>query len=500
MRPGMRLGMKMSLSLRLLLAAAVTTALALVATAIVFNVLFRLYFEDRARDELETYLVLLSGNVTVQPSGEVAVTPISDPRFDQALSGYYWQVQIDTAEPILSPSFWAAPLVLERPPMPGVITFTDVITGTGEAVAVASWVITTGEGETRREVFLAVAIDRADLDSSVSGFMTNSVLWLAVLGLFLMLASWVQVRLGLNPLQKIRSEVSRVSRSAGGRLSSDYPTEVLPLVNEVNLLLDANAKALDRARARAGNLAHGLKTPLTILHGVERKMRRAGQDGLADELKAEIASVQHIVERELASSRDSQQVLRLCDAGPIVNRLHRALARRPGAEALRWSIDMPAPLHAPFDEYDLTELLGNLLDNALKWSAGQLRVSGGHDGARAFLEIEDDGPGIPAPARAEVLERGTRLDPSQPGSGLGLNIAHRMARAHGCELSLLDSPLGRVESPPGLALPRRSRRHLTRSKGAKDVKRSCHRSDDPSDWGKGLFLHAARTGARTGRM
>lgn len=434
--------MRMSLSLRLLLAAAATTGLALVATAIVFNVLFRLYFEDRARAELETYLVLLSGNVEVQTGGEVEVLPISDPRFDQALSGYYWQVQIDEAEPILSPSFWAAPLALNRPEMPGVITFADVTTGTGEAVAVASWVITRGEGDTRREVFLAVAIDRADLDSSASGFLTNSIIWLAILGLFLLVAGWVQVRLGLNPLQKIRSEVSRVSRTSGGRLSSDFPTEVRPLVDEVNLLLEANAKALDRARARAGNLAHGLKTPLTILHGVERKMRRAGQGGLADELQAEIASVQHIVERELASSRDSHQVLRQCDAGPIVTRLHRALARQPGAEDVQWSIDLPAPLHAPFDEFDLTELLGNLMDNALKWANGQVRVRGGQDGARAFLAVEDDGPGIPEAARAEVLERGSRLDPSRPGSGLGLDIAHRMAQAHGCDLSLQDSPLG----------------------------------------------------------
>ena len=448
--------MRMSLSLRLLLAAAVTTALAVVATAIVLNVLFRLYFEDRARDELETYLVLLSGNVTVQPSGAVEVTPISDPRFEQALSGYYWQVQIDDGTPMLSPSFWAAPLELDRPAMPGVITFTDVITGTGEAVAVASWIITTGEGETRREVFLAVAIDRADLDSSASGFLINSAIWLAILGLFLFLASWVQVRLGLNPLQKIRSEVSHVTRTSGGRLSSNYPTEVLPLVEEVNLLLDANAKALERARARAGNLAHGLKTPLTILHGVERKMRRAGDNALADELRAEISSIQHIVERELASTRDSQQILRLCDAGPIVHRLHRALARHPGAEGLSWSIDMPTPLFAPFDDYDLTELLGNLLDNALKWSDSQVRVHGGQDGGRAFLAIEDDGPGIPEDAREGVMERGSRLDMRQPGSGLGLDIAHQMARAHGCQLDLRDSDLGGLQARLSWPLPEQS--------------------------------------------
>ena len=273
--------MRMSLSLRLLLAAAITTTLALVATVIVFNFLFRLYFEDRARDELETYLLLLTGNIGVSADGEVEVTPISDPRFNQALSGYYWQIQVDDKDPVLSPSFWAAPLALDRPDAPGVISYANVNTGTGDAVAVASWVVTIGEGTTQREVFLAIAIDREDLDLSVSGFFTNSVIWLAILGLFLFAAGWVQVKLGLNPLKKIRSEIGGVSKSPKVRLSSDYPSEVLPLVEEVNQLLDANAEALERARSRAGNLAHGLKTPLTIMHGVERKLRRGGNDALA---------------------------------------------------------------------------------------------------------------------------------------------------------------------------------------------------------------------------
>ncbi|MGM9402367.1 sensor histidine kinase [Aliiroseovarius sp. KMU-71] len=437
--------MKLSLSLRLLLAAAMTTAIALVATAIVFNFLFRLYFEDRARSELETYLIQLSGNVSANTAGEVEIIPIPDPRFNQALSGYYWQVQIDRDEPLLSPSFWAAPLELARPQTAGLITYTDVTTGSGDAVAVASWIITMGEDDTRKEVFLAVAIDRADLDMSVARFTTNSVFWLGVLGLFLMSASWFQVRLGLKPLQKIRSEISRVSHTPNGRLSSEYPSEVLPLVEEVNQLLNVNAEALERARSRAGDLAHGLKTPLTIMHGIERKVRRTGNDSLADDLMTEITSIQHIVERELASTRDSHQALLKCDAGPIIDRLHKALGRQPGAEHIKWDIDVPSPLFLPFDEYDLTELLGNLLDNAVKWSDSRISVRGEQDQTQVALCVEDDGPGIPQEEWDAVLARGTRLDPDQPGTGLGLSIAQRMAQAHGCTLSLDYSDLGGVK-------------------------------------------------------
>ncbi|WP_289052997.1 HAMP domain-containing sensor histidine kinase [uncultured Aliiroseovarius sp.] len=432
----------MSLSLRLLLAAAITTTLALVATVFVFNFLFRVYFEEQARDELETYLLLLTGNIGVSAVGEVEVTPISDSRFNQALSGYYWQIQVDDEDPVLSPSFWAAPLELDRPVAPGIVSFTNVIMGTGAAVAVANWVITIGEGDMQREVFLAIAIDREDLDVSVSGFFKNSVIWLAILGLFLFVASWVQVKLGLNPLNKIRSEIARVGKSPEVRLSSDYPSEVLPLIEEVNQLLDANAEALKRARSRAGDLAHGLKTPLTILLGVERKLRRGGNAALADDLMSEITSIQHTVERELAHSRDSHQILRRCAVHPIATRLHRALSRQPGTEHLQWDIEVPETLHIPFDEFDLTELLGNLLDNAMKWSESRISINAGLDGSHGFLSVDDDGPGIPDTAISTVLKRGGRLDAQVPGAGLGLAIVSDMAHAHGCTLSLQRSSLG----------------------------------------------------------
>ena len=434
--------MRKSLSFRLFLAAGLATLLALVATAIAFNFLFRLYFEDRLRNELEVYLILLTGNVRVNYLDEPNVTPISDPRFEQALSGYYWQVQIDEDEPILSPSLWAAPLPLNRPETPGLISFSDVTIGADETVAVASWVVTVGEADERREIFLAIAIDRADLDASALAFLRNSLVWLLTLGLFLIAASWLQVRLGLRPLKKIRSELSRVGKTPNARLSHDYPTEVLPLAEEVNQLLDANADALERARSSAGNLAHGLKTPLTILFGLVRKVRNSAGEKLTDELVLELTNIEHIVERELAASRDSQQLLRKCEARPIALRLHGALFQKPGFEHIRWDIDVPKSLYFPFDEFDMTELLGNLLDNAMKWTATRIVLRGWSESTGVFLSVEDDGPGIPGVQRSSALERGKRLDAIKSGSGLGLNISERMAKAHGCELSLHRSSLG----------------------------------------------------------
>lgn len=438
--------MRTSLSLRLLLAAATATVLALVATAFVLNLLFRMYFEERVQDELETYLLLLSSNISVSTQGAVEVAPLADPRFNQAVSGYYWQIQIDDAAPILSPSFWAAPLALVRPEMAGQIIYDTLEMGSGEAVSVASWIVTTGEGPTLHEVYLAVAIDRTDLDASVAGFFSYSALALTILGAFLLAASWVQVTLGLKPLEKVREELGRIRNSTTDRLSHDYPTEILPLVTEVNQLLDNNAETLDRVRAGAANLAHGLKTPLTIMGGVERKVRRAGQNAVADELHTEIANIAYIVERELARSRDSHQVMRRCEVAPIAKRLHAALSRQPGAEGIAWMIDVPDDLRAPFDEFDLTELLGNLIDNAMKWAKGRISVQAGQLQGHAFLSVSDDGPGIPDAAQAAALERGGRLDSAKPGSGLGLSIANDMAAAHGCTLTLDRATLGGLEA------------------------------------------------------
>ena len=305
--------------------------------------------------------------------------------------------------------------------------------------------MTTGEGSARREVYLAVAIDRTDLDASVAGFFSYSILALTILGGLLLAASWVQVRLGLKPLDKVRAELSRIRNSTTDRLSQGYPSEIMPLADEVNQLLDTNAFTLERVRSGAANLAHGLKTPLTIMHGVERKVRRNGQETLADELNTEIANIEYIVERELARSRDSHQMTRRCKVAPIAARLHVALSRQPGADHITWEIDIPDALNAPFDEFDLTELMGNLIDNAMKWAEGRIALRASYDDDQTILIVEDDGPGIPDTARAAAFERGGRLDYEKPGTGLGLAIANEMALAHNCSLSLGRASLGGLQ-------------------------------------------------------
>jgi len=434
--------MKSSLGLRLILTAAVTTILALAATAVVLNFLFRIYFEERVHDELDTYLLLLTGNVALSEAGDLDIAPMPDPRFSQALSGYYWQIEADGVESILSPSFWAAPLELTPPAQAGVIDYQEVMTGTGEPVSVASWTVELGEAPQTQQVLIAVAVERRDIDVSVNGFTMNAAIWLAILGVFLLAATALTVRVGLRPLERVRDELSQVNRARNARLSNNYPTEVQPLIKEVNGLLDQNEQTLARVRMSAGNLAHGLKTPLTVLRGISLKMAKAGQGEIVTDLNSEIDNMQHIVDRELARSRDSHQTKRASHVAAVANRLCAALRLQPSAAHLRWQIDVSEDLLAPFDAFELTELLGNLLDNAMKWTKTAIVVRGGTSGEHAFLSVSDDGPGIPENQLSAALTRGERLDPKNSGTGLGLNIVRDMAAAHECEIALENLPSG----------------------------------------------------------
>ncbi|MDA5095565.1 ATP-binding protein [Aliiroseovarius sp. KMU-50] len=451
--------MRSSLSLRLLLMAALTTTMALVSTAFVLNVLFQNYFENRLQQELNTHLFSITGHVGLDEAGNVVIAPVADPRFSQPLSGYYWQIEIDDQPAQLSPSFWAVPLELPRPALPGQVQYHTVNEGQDGALSIASWhVHLTGDhgradptagAETvgRHEVFISVAVDRSDIDISTAGFFRSSAIWLAAMGAFLLIGGWVQVRLGLKPLEKIRYEVARIMTSPETRLSEDYPREVRPLANEVNSLLAANEASLDRARTHSGDLAHGLKTPLTVLQGTAHQLREKGDAEAAAEIETEVNNMRHIVERELASVRNNTDRNRFSTVAPVAARLIKVLRRQPNASHLVWEEDLDPTVLAPFDEHDLTELLGNLLDNAMKWTRDRIHLTVSNERDHHVLRVEDNGPGIAPDDRDTVLERGGRVTPDRAtsgpsGSGLGLTIVQDMGDGAGVTLVLKTSALG----------------------------------------------------------
>lgn len=434
--------MTSSLSLRLLLLAMVTTGLALVSTALVLNVLFQNYFEERIQQELNTQLFMVTGHLGVDDAGGVAIAPISDPRFQQPLSGYYWQIQVNDEPTQLSPSFWAAPLEFSMPILPGRVHYETVKLDAETSLSTARWRVLMGAESTPQDVVVVVAVDRTDIDLSTQGFFRRSATWLAIMGAFLIVAAWLQVRLGLKPLEKIRSEVTRVMTSPASRLSEDYPVEVQPLVGEVNSLLQSSEVALDKARTHSGNLAHGLKTPLTVLQNAAHHLREQGDEQVAADIEVELANMRHIVERELASVRNSTATRRYSPVAPSAVRLVEVLKQQPNASHITWDVKLAEDVLAPFDAHDLTELLGNLMDNAMKWTRDHIIVSVTHERDHDVLRIEDNGPGISPDNRGLVLERGEQLAADPAGAGLGLAIVRDMAENAGCALSLSASKSG----------------------------------------------------------
>jgi signal transduction histidine kinase len=237
--------------------------------------------------------------------------------------------------------------------------------------------------------------------------------------------------------------------------TEELVTEVQPLARETNRLLEAQDLAIAAARKRAGDLAHGLKTPLTALAMVAEQLRRSEQAEVAEEIELQIRGIGQHVERELALTRIAARARaqkRTC-IEPVVAGVVRTMRKLPRGSDIAWHIDCPPELATAVDEVDLAEILGNLLDNARKWSRSKVRVSARSNGNVVELHTEDDGPGFSPQDHARVLQRGGRLDESIPGSGLGLAITKEIIEAYQGSMQFHESRLGGLHVETTLPVP-----------------------------------------------
>jgi len=268
-------------------------------------------------------------------------------------------------------------------------------------------------------------------------------LFLAALWLFLLVAAWIQVQLGLEPLAGIRTQLTALRSSSSARLVLPWLDEVKPLAEAINDLAEAREADLTRARTRASDLAHGLKTPLAALNAQARRVRDAGQPEIADGLERAIAALIATTEAELARSRvaatgkEGRSGVR-----DIVDRLVSVLEQTERGERIAFTNAVSETIGAPLNAEDLTELLGPLLENAVKFARRQVVVSAREAPEQMRLRIEDDGPGIAADRLLDSAVRGVRLDETTLGHGLGLSIATALAEASGGQLTLTRSALG----------------------------------------------------------
>lgn len=436
-----------SLRFRLLAAAAVSVSLALIAAAFGLVLLFEHHVERRLDHELETDLRQLIARIELDADGRIHISSeLSDPRFEEPISGWYWQIQDDKRLMLLrSRSLWDAKLDLPKDQLDLGVVHRHVLVGPVDQSLMVreQQVIMHPQAEARR-LRVAVAMDRSELLTARQAFSADMLPYLALLALALMGATWVYVRMGLSPLDHVRQGVLAISSGDAQRLTDEFPDEVMPLVDEINELLMARDDAVERARAWTADLAHGLKTPLTALGADAQQLRNTGHTDMAENLDQLAQSMRRRVDRELIRARlrtAGVLVPRHTDMVAAAKGVIATLVRTPLGSRLSWHTELPESLEVGMARDDLTELLGNLMDNASKWARDQVWISVEQDDGVSIV-IEDDGPGVPDSELTSLVKRGVRLDEQTAGSGLGLAIARDILDAYDGQLSFSRSKLG----------------------------------------------------------
>lgn len=395
-------------------------------------------------EQLEYILTAMIASAEIDPSGEVYFyRTLGDQRFLEPGSGLYWQISGGDYDPWPSRSLWDRTLKLhgvieENGHFDSEAHFYNSAQFAGEPLRIAERTVILPGSDTRWTFAVASATEQMDTQI---GRVRLILIWsFAVLGLGLLVMALLQIRYGLSPLRRVRAAIQNLRTTGAGRITEPLPLEVQPLVDELNALLDHSEKQAEEARRHAGNLAHALKTPLTVLTNAAT----ARAPDLGEAVMRETRTMQRHVDHHLARAR-------------AVGRRAVGHARtnvRDSAEAVRRAVERLYPqgrldiagsktAAVALERQDLDELLGNLIENAAKYGGGSVFVTidpdddaALHDPRMCLIWVEDDGTGIPEAERTRIFDRGVRLDTDKPGTGLGLAIVRDVAEIYGGSVTL----------------------------------------------------------------
>lgn len=436
-----------SLRVRLLMIATAAIFVALAFAWLVMTLLFERHIERRVHADLVREGMQLVANLSIGTRGEPTLSrEPGDVRFGEPASGLYWQVTT-LADSLRSRSLWDQALPAKQGSLKREWN-TRFVDGPFEEqlLLIERDVKPDRDGP---DVLIQVATENKSLHEARREFGAELALFLALLWAILSAAAWAQVALGLRPLARVREQLHELKRSSRERLAVAPAREIEPLVRAINELADAREVDLARARRRAANLAHALKTPLAAIAAQSRRVRETGATDAADGLDRSIAAASTAVDRELARSRAAEiraaatevSTAALAAAESVVGVVERA----EFVAQLVFEVEVPVDLFVPVAGEDLLELLGTLIENAARFARRRVLISGDDSAEGRKLSVEDDGPGIDPAQMAAVFERGARLDESGGGHGLGLAIAKDLAEATGAEISLARSKLGGLQ-------------------------------------------------------
>ncbi len=433
---------------------AFSTIWAVLAQIVVFTLITTLYRQasERGFDSLlSAHLFNLIGSVGVSESGALTGAPdLGDLRFSEPRSGWYWSVEpasngitgglrsSSMTGAIPSPSTSEVPFNVEfqRSYM------ADGLAGERLAVFESEFVLDTGNQIAR----FRVMGNESELEQEIAAFQRRLLVYLSIFGLGMIAINAIAILYGLKPLRRVRDALAMVREGTAQRLDGRFPAEIEPLANETNALIENNRRIVERSRTQVGNLAHSLKTPLAVMLNEGRAL--GGEKGrlFSEQAASMQQQVEHYLQRaRVAAQRDS--VVYRTPVRPIIERLARVMGKLNPNMAI--SVSLPdEELVFAGEREDLEEMLGNLLENAMKWARSKVSISVKSlpevEDQPDLLEIviEDDGPGIPEDKAREALKRGRRLDESKPGTGLGLSIVTDLVNEYGGKLYLERADLG----------------------------------------------------------
>jgi len=440
-----------SIATRLFLTAAALSSVVLLVASIFFTAYYRQEAEEVFERRLDVYLRAIVADVS--QSGEEGRTgpgQLGDPQFELPGSGWYWQItRIDDASHEIKAS---RSLFAKKLPKLSDLGVQAEIGGfrrgyapgpNGRQLRIVERVIDVGD----TGIYLVqVAATITEMEEQIARFRIELMVAFAALAIALAIVTAFQVHFGLRPLRLLQRELVSIRRGDRDRITGRYPSEVAPLAEELNLLIGANRDILERARTQVGNLAHALKTPLSVMVNEADSAPSPLAEKVGEQARIMRDQISFYLDRARAAARGGA-LGAATQVQPCVEALLRTFTKIYSDKGVIFSGRARQDLRFLGERQDLEEMIGNLLDNAGKWAKSEVTVAVQAEmesGGRTILHvtIDDDGPGLAPQFRTQATERGRRLDETKPGSGLGLSIVVDLAAAYGGSLALDDSPSG----------------------------------------------------------
>jgi signal transduction histidine kinase len=443
-----------SLARRLFLLALAFAVVLLTVTGIVLAAVNRTAVERGFDRRIQVYVKLLIADLAgaVDDTSIVVGANLGEPLFELPQSGWYWQILRTDAgrnEIRASRSLFDGrlPNLVSEAAADGPTRSREgyIEMPNGLRLRAVERIIELGEDG---DFTIVVAGPADDILMSVRSFNLTLIATLLMLAVGMIVAAMLQVRVGLTPLQRLVGGLTAIRKGEQEHLEGDFPVEIAPLAREVNALIDSNREIVERSRTHVGNLAHALKTPLSVIQN-----EAAGRDDplalkVAEQTRVMRDQVNHHLDRARAAAR-ARVATTVVPVADVVDSLARTLQKVHRDRDLDVTCAVPPEAMFRGERNDLEEMVGNLVDNACKWADGRIVVTGAREHSptsadRAFFSItvDDDGPGLTATERDAVGLRGRRLDETKPGSGLGLSIVSELASLYGGSLRLDAAPLG----------------------------------------------------------